>query len=69
MNQSPHPMERVKSNDSLIELIDLHPNEMWMLKDMRTRFKFGELTIIMRDGLPVRWKRITEFGEPEKLST
>ena len=60
-----------QSNDTLIEILELHKNEVSMLRDMRTRFKFGEVTIIMRDGLPVRWKRITEFGEPEpeKLST
>jgi hypothetical protein len=53
-----------QSNDTLIEILELHPNELSMLRDMRTRFKFGEVTIIMRDWLPVRWKRITEFGEP-----
>lgn len=53
-----------QSNDSLIEILELHQNEMSMLRDMRTRFRFGEVVIIMRDGLPVRWKRITEFGEP-----
>ena len=37
---------------------------MYMLRDLRTRFKFGEVTIIMKDGIPMRWKRITEFGEP-----
>lgn len=55
-----------KQNDtSIIEIFELHKNEMQMLRDMRARFRFGEVTIIMRDGLPVRWKRITEFGEPE----
>lgn len=61
-------MNQVKNNhtsDTLIEILELHPYELQMLRDMRTRFKFGEVTIIMRDGLPVRWKRITEFGSPE----
>lgn len=53
------------SNDTTIEIIELHKNELSMIRDMRTRFKFGELIIIMRDGLPVRWKQITIFGEPE----
>jgi Holliday junction resolvase-like predicted endonuclease len=54
----------MENNDTVIEILELHRNELQMLRDMRTRFKFGEITIIMRDGLPVRWKRITEFGEP-----
>lgn len=62
MNQSQVRINQ--SNDTVIEIVELHPNEVWMLRDMRIRFKFGEITIIMRDGLPVRWKRITEFGEP-----
>ena len=53
-----------QSNDTLIEILELHSNEISMIRDMRNRFKFGEVTIIMREGLPVRWKRITEFGEP-----
>ena len=60
-------MEKTRQNDTLIEILELHPNEVWMLQDLRTRFKFGEITIIMRDGLPVRWKRITEFGEPNNI--
>ena len=54
-------------NDTVIEIVELHRNEIQMLRDMRTRFRFGEVSIIMRDGLPVRWKRVTEFGEPDKI--
>ena len=57
----------IKSSDStIIEIVELHINEIDLLKDLRTRFRFGEVTIIMKDGLPFRWKRITEFGEPRK---
>ena len=58
----------MNNDTTLIEIVELHTNEIQMLRDMRTRFKFGEVTIVMRDGLPVRWKRITEFGEPSKES-
>lgn len=54
-----------KNDSSIIEIVNLHPYEMSMIRDLRKRFRFGEVTIIMRDGIPVRWKRITEFGEPE----
>ena len=52
------------SDTTIIEIVELHLNEISLLKDLRKRFRFGEVTIIMKDGLPVRWKRITEFGEP-----
>ena len=51
------------SNDTaIIEIITLHPNETELLHQLRTRFKFGEITIIMKDGIPFRLKRITEFA-------
>jgi hypothetical protein len=50
-------------NDTLIEILELHPFEMELLRNLRTKFKFGDITITMRDGLPFRLKRITEFAE------
>ena len=50
-------------NDTLIEILELHPYEMELLRNLRTRFKFGEVVIIMKDGLPLRLKRVTEFAE------
>ena len=50
-------------NDTVIEIMELHRNEMELIKNLRTKFKFGEITIIMRDGLPFRLRRITEFAE------
>ena len=47
-------------SDTFIELIDLHPFEMQLVKRLRN-YKFGEVTIIMKDGLPMRFKRITEI--------
>jgi len=55
-------------NDSTVfEIMELHPYEMELVKQLRSRFRFGEITIIMRDGVPVRWKRITEFDDLDKL--
>ena len=45
----------------VIDIIDLSPQEMQLLKTLRSRFKFGEVTIIMRDGVPQRIKRIVDI--------
>lgn len=47
--------------DSTIELIELRPQELQLIKAIRNSFKFGEVTIKIRDGLPVRLVRIQEF--------
>lgn len=52
-------------NDTLIEILELDPREIYLLKSLRSRFKYGEITIVMKDGFPIRWKRITEFDEPK----
>lgn len=54
------------SDTTLLEIIDLHPNEMYLIKSLRNKFRFGEVTIVMRDGLPMRWRRVTEFDEPPR---
>ena len=54
----------IKSSDTtLIEIVELHPQEISLLKMLRNRFKFGEITIVMKDGLPFRLRRIMEFEE------
>jgi len=50
-------------SDTTIELIELHQKELELIKNLRTNFRFGEITIIMRDGLPFRLRRITEFAD------
>lgn len=55
-------MQKTQS-DTLIEIMELHPFEMELLRNLRTRFKFGDITITMKDGLPLRLKRITEFSD------
>lgn len=52
------------SNDtSIIEIIDLHPQEMELIKNLRSKWRFGEVTLVMRDGLPYRLRRIVEFSD------
>jgi len=50
-------------NDTVIEILELHRNEVQLIHNLRTRFRFGEVVIIMRDGIPFRLKRVTEFAE------
>ena len=47
----------------VIDLTILYPQEMELLKSLRTRFRFGEVTIIMRDGVPQRIKRVIEIED------
>ena len=54
--------KRTKMNDTaVIEIISLHPNEMQLLRAMRNQWRFGDMTIKVRDGLPVRIVRVQEF--------
>lgn len=51
----------VSNDTTVIEVVDLHPNEMWLLKALRRNWRHGEVTILMRDGVPYRLRRVTEF--------
>ena len=53
--------DTILMDSSSIDIVELHPNEMQLLKILRSKFRYGDVTIIMQDGLPVRIKRITEF--------
>ena len=49
------------SNDtSVIEIIDLHPQELELIKAIRHRWRFGQMTIMVKDGLPFRLERVIE---------
>ena len=50
-------------SDTVIEILELDYREMELIRNLRTRFRFGEITIVMRDGLPFKLKRITEFAD------
>ena len=57
------------NNDTLMvgyvseEIIALHPAELDLIKKLRKQFRFGDITIKMKDGLPMRLMRITEFAD------
>jgi hypothetical protein len=64
----------VKNNQTFIitddttAIIELHKNEMQLIRAIRNKFRFGEITIIVRDGLPVQLKRTIEFENLDKNS-
>lgn len=39
--------------DPKIELGELHENEAMLIQLIRTKYRFGEITITTRDGLPM----------------
>ena len=50
------------TNDStIIEIVHLHPNEIQLIKAIRNNWRFGDITIKVRDGLPFRMIRVQEF--------
>ena len=51
-----------KTNDtSIIEIVTLHPSEMELIRAIRNQWRFGDITIKVRDGLPFRMVRVQEF--------
>ena len=57
---NPSSAVNVKPNDTDV-IIELHPAEIQLLKAIRHNWRFGEITIIVRDGIPCRLKRVEEF--------
>ena len=41
--------------------IQLHPKELSLIIALRAKFRSGEVTVIMRDGVPQYIKRVIEF--------
>jgi hypothetical protein len=50
-----------RQSDTTIEIIELRPQEVQLIKALRNSLRFGEVTIKVRDGLPFRLVRIQEF--------
>lgn len=53
----------LQSDTGVIEIIDLRPEEMQLLRLIRNQFRFGELTIKVQDGVPFRLVRTQEFAD------
>ena len=52
-----------------IELGQLHPFEAWLLLQFRTKYRFGEITVVIQDGIPQRIKVAVIKADPrDKLN-
>ena len=49
------------NDTTIIEIIDLHPYEINLIKSIRYIWRFGNVTIQTKDGLPFRLMRVYEF--------
>ena len=49
------------NDTTIIEVTELHPFELQLLKSIRHKWRFGEIRILVRDGIPYRLKRVEEF--------
>lgn len=51
----------MQNSDTVIDIIELHKNEVELIRNLRNKWKFGQVVIEMRDGIPFRMVRVTEF--------
>lgn len=42
---------------------DLNPKEIALLVALRHKYRFGDVVVKMRDGVPQRLERVTEFDD------
>ena len=47
-----------------LEILELHPLEIWLIKRWREKYRFGEITIIVQDGIPQRIKQVIFNDDP-----
>lgn len=53
-------LTRQQNDTEIIEIIDLHQQELQLIKALRYNWRHGEITILVKDGLPFRIKRVWE---------
>lgn len=58
--------QEYQSDTTLLEVVELSQNELQLIKAIRNRWRFGEITILVREGVPYRLKRVEEFLELDK---
>lgn len=39
------------------EIIKLHPKEIQLIKRMRSKYRYGEIVVVIQDGIPQRIRR------------
>ena len=55
--------------DTCIELLEMSPAEMQLIKVIRNSLRFGDVTVKIRDGQPYRIVRIQEFVDLEQTKS
>jgi len=48
------------NDTSIIDIIELHPQEIRLIRAIREKYRFGDVMIKVRDGLPFRLERVIE---------
>lgn len=56
----------VTADTVITEIIELHPQEIELIKAIRNKWRYGEITILARNGLPYRMVRVQEFINLDK---
>jgi len=54
-----------KANRKLIRM-ELHPNEKWLVECWRKKYRFGELTVKIHEGIPQCLEKIKIKEYPPK---
>ena len=54
------------TNSDTIDIIELHVNEINLIKALRNQWRFGEVIIEVKDGIPYRLVRVKEFIDLNK---
>lgn len=62
------PLIQNKIQDDSAVIIELHPQEIELIRALRNQWRFGEVTIIMRNGIPERLARVHEFIDLKSAS-
>ena len=59
---------QIKKTKQRAQLINLHPKELALILALREKFPFGDVVIVMRDGVPQMIKQALIFDDLD-LST
>lgn len=46
-------------------IFKLHPFELWLINQWRTNYRYGEITIIIQDGIPQMIKEVVTKRKPQ----
>lgn len=44
-------------------VLQLHPKEIALIMALRNKWRYGDVVVLMRDGLPQRLKMVTQFDD------